>query len=133
MKKLSMIAVTFLFLGLGNVVAQSENLSGSITDEVEVQEESSTTKTAADIEETKNCKTKETACKNKKKGCCSAKGSSTGFNFNKSNNYSGSGSSTAKVRCCKGSKKKSSCSKSAAEKVASDDDETSNDETNTDE
>ena len=132
MKKLSVIAVAFLFLGLGNVVAQSENLSGSITDEVEVQEESSTTKTAADIEETKNCKTKKTACKNKKKGCCSAKGSSTGFNFNKSNNYNGSGSSTTKARCCKGSKKKSSCSKSAAEKVASDD-ETSNDETSTNE
>jgi hypothetical protein len=120
MKKLSMILLAFLFLGLSNVVAQSENSSGTITDEIEVQEESSATKTAAESDATKSCKGKKIG----------------GFNFNKTNNYSGSKSScqgkAKRSRCCKGAKKKGCCSKkSSAEKETVND--TNTDDTNTDE
>jgi hypothetical protein len=146
MKKLSLILLAFLFIGLGNVIAQSDTPSETITDEV--KKECPFTKTEDGklicVKTGKECSKEELAkCKKGgKKSCCSSKKSSNGgFNFNKTNDYSGTKSSckgkAKRSRCCKGAKKKGACSKkSSTEKEADEDakaNDTDADDTNTDE
>ena len=124
MKKLSLILLAFLFIGLGNVIAQSDTPSETITDEV--KKECPFTKTEDGklicVKTGKECSKEELAkCKKGgKKSCCSAKKSSNGsFNFNKKNNYGDSKSSCskkAKKGCNKGAKKKGCCSKKGENK-----------------
>ena len=124
MKKLSLILLAFLFIGLGNVIAQSDTPSDTITDEV--KKECPFTKTEDGklicVKTGKECSKEELAkCKKGgKKSCCSANKSSNGsFNFNKKNNYGDSKSSCskkAKKGCNKGAKKKGCCSKKGENK-----------------
>ncbi len=124
MKKLSLILLAFLFIGLGNVIAQSDTPSETITDEV--KKECPFTKTEDGklicVKTGKECSKEELAkCKKGgKKSCCSANKSSNGsFNFNKKNNYGDSKSSCskkAKKGCNKGAKKKGCCSKKGGDK-----------------
>ena len=109
MKKLTIVMLAFLFIGLGNVVAQTEATTKTETDEV--KKECPWTKTAdGKLICVKTGKVCDDSCKNKAKGkCCKGKSKRSscskskkgGFNFNKSNGYGGGKSSCSKkVKKC---------------------------------
>ena len=109
MKKLTIVLLAFLFVGLGNVVAQTDATTETKTDEV--KKECPWTKTAdGKLICTKTGKICSEACVNKSKGkCCKGKRkgcSGKSGKYNKaSNNYSSGGNSGFNFS------KKSSCSK----------------------
>ena len=111
MKKLTIVLLAFLFVGLGNVVAQTDATTETKTDEV--KKECPWTKTAdGKLICTKTGKVCDDSCKNKAKGtCCKGKRkrcSGKSGKYNKaSKNYSSSGNSGFNFS------KKSSCSKAA--------------------
>ncbi|MBC8266751.1 MAG: hypothetical protein H8E84_07270 [Flavobacteriales bacterium] len=115
MKKLKIVMLAFLFIGLGNAVAQTDATTDKKTEEVKSECPFSKTEDGKLIclKTGKECSKEELAkChKGGKKSCCSSKkGSSDGFNFNKTNNYGGNKSS------CQGKEKRSGCSKGAKKK-----------------
>ena len=106
MKKLTIVMLAFLFIGLGNVVAQTEATSETKTEEV--KKECPWTKTAdGKLICTKTGKICSKACVNKSKGkCCKGKRKGCSGKYNKaSKDYSSSGNSGFNFS------KKSSCSK----------------------
>ena len=109
MKKLTIVMIAFLFIGLGNVVAQTEATTETKTEEV--KKECPWTKTAdGKLICTKTGKICSEACANKAKGkCCKGKKkgcSGKSGKYNKaSTNYSSGGNSGFSFG------KKSSCSK----------------------
>ena len=109
MKKLTIVMLAFLFIGLGNVVAQTEATTETKTEEV--KKECPWTKTAdGKLICTKTGKICSEACANKAKGkCCKGKKkgcSGKSGKYNKaSTNYSSGGNSGFSFS------KKSSCSK----------------------
>ena len=108
MKKLTIVMLAFLFIGLGNVVAQTEATSETKTEEV--KKECPWTKTADGklicTKTGKICskvcvnKSKGKCCKGKRKGCSGKSGKynkaskdysssgNSGFNFSKKSSYS---------------------------------------------
>ena len=106
MKKLTIVMLAFLFIGLGNVVAQTEATTETKTEEV--KKECPWTKNAdGKLICTKTGKICSEACVNKSKGkCCKGKRKGCSGKYNKaSKDYSSSGNSGFNFS------KKSSCSK----------------------
>ena len=94
MKKLTIVLLAFLFVGLGNVVAQTDATTETKTDEV--KKECPWTKTAdGKLICTKTGKICSEACVNKLKGkCCKGKRKGCSGKYNKaSKDYSSSGNS----------------------------------------
>ena len=106
MKKLSLVLLAIFCINIANVTAQTD----ATTENIVVVEEVETTDT--DVETLKctktgkicspNCKNKAkgTCCKGKKKSCSKSKNKNGGFNFNKTNNYSGKSSCSKKIKQC---------------------------------
>ena len=114
MKKLTIVLLAFLFVGLGNVVAQTEATTEAKTEEVKKEcpwtknEDGKLicTKTGKICSEACVNKSKGKCCKGKRKGCSGKKGS-----YKKSSkNYSSGANSGFNFS------KKSSCSSKAAKK-----------------
>ena len=123
MRNLTILLLTFLFVGLGNVIAQTETTSDTKTEEV--RKECPYSKTDANSGATKCCKSKKkSCCKNKRKGCSGKSGK-----YNKaSKNYSSSGNSgfnfSKKSNCSKAAKKcDEDCAKPCCVKEESSDEE----------
>ena len=92
MRKLTILLLSFLFVGLGNVIAQTEATVDTKTEEV--KKECPYSKTDANSGATKCCKSKKkSCCKSKNKGCSGKKGkyssgTNSGFNFGKKSSCS---------------------------------------------
>ncbi len=120
MKKLTIVLLAFLFVGLGNVVAQTEATTETKTDEV--KKECPWTKTAdGKLICTKTGKICSEACVNKSKGkCCKGKrkgysGCSKGkYSSNRNSSRSNAGFSFSKTG------KSYSCSKKVIKKCGED-------------
>ena len=105
MKKISILLLAVLYIGIANISAQTETTNETVTAVEEVKKDCPFTKTAdGKLICTKTGKICNPAsCKNKSK-CCKGKKSKKGsFNFNNSNNYGG------KSSCSKAKKKVKKC------------------------
>jgi hypothetical protein len=143
MKKLSIVLLAFLFIGVTNINAQTETDVTAEISEVEqlkancpdwgtdkcpytinedgklICKKSGKECSAEDLK--KCCKSKSKCSKSKSK--CSKSGKKGAFNYGNSNNYSGEKSSCSKKsrkHCKKGKSKKSYCSKKEAKKCGDD-------------
>ena len=123
MKKLSILLLAVLYIGIANLSAQTEATNETVTAVEEVQEikkDCPFTKTVdGKLICTKTGKICDPAsCKNKSK-CCKGKKSKKGsFNFNNSNNYGG------KSSCSKAKKKVKKCGEDCAKPCCANTEET---------
>ena len=102
MKKLSILILALLYIGLANVNAQTDATTETVTTVEEVKAIKTCAKTGELCKET--CKNKEngTCCQGKKTDSSCSKSNQGSFNFNKANDYGASKSSS----CCKSKAKK---------------------------
>ena len=128
MKKLSILLLAVLYIGVANVSAQTEVTNETVTAVEEVTETKICSKTGKICKKTCKNKAKGTCCQSKKGKSSCSKSKKGSFNFNNSNNYGGTSS------CSKAKKKAKKCGEDctkpccATEEVAADEEVAPTDE-----
>ena len=92
MKKISILLLALLYIGIANVSAQTEATNETVTAVEEVTETKICSKTGKVCKKTCKNKAKGTCCQSKKGKSSCSKSKKGSFNFNNSNNYGGTSS-----------------------------------------